>query len=220
MTPGRRRKRFGTVALAVVSVTLGVTACTGSSDEVPAPSAATTTQSAISEPPTPSSTVAPSSTVSMPASLTPAQIKAATSAIEAYRQYTLVLDQVRQNGGQGADLLKVVATQQALAGGLNAADTYSTRKWRLVGETKIVSLTVRSVSLNKDQATHTVPEVVVDTCEDMSGTDVVGTSGESVRPPDLAEKWKSVIWIRYYPESKGIDGWLVGRHENKGVISC
>jgi hypothetical protein len=216
MTGARHRARAGAVSLAVL---FGLAACTGGSDAA-APSSSSTSPAASTAVSSSAPSPTPSPSVSMPASLTPAEAKAATSAIEAYRQYTLVLDQVRQNGGQGAELLKTVATQQALAGGTNSAAIYASRKWRFLGQTRLARLAVRSVSLQQAEETHTVPEVILDTCEDLSATDVVDASGASVRPRDLAERWKTAIWVRYYPKSGGTDGWLVGRHENEGAPSC
>ncbi len=124
---------------------------------------------AATEPATVSTSATPSPSVSMPASLTPAQAKAAASAIEAYRQYTLVLDQVRQNGGDGSDLLMTVAIHQALTSAQQAARIYHSQHYRLVGNTKVTRVGVRSVSLKTDPKSFTVPEVILDTCEDTRG---------------------------------------------------
>ncbi len=222
MTRSRGRAQISALALVGLLATAGASACSSPTDGAAGPSStASGSLTASSSASASTSTAAPSPSVSMPASLTPAQAKAAASAIEAYRQYTLVLDQVRQNGGEGSDLLKTVAIHQALTSAQQAARIYRSKGYRLVGSTKVSRVDVRSVSFKTDPETFTVPEVILDSCEDTEKIDVVDGSGKSVRPADVPPRWKTVTWVRYYPDqSAGIDGWLPGRSENEGAQTC
>lgn len=222
MTRSRGRAQISALALVGLLATAGASACSSPTDGAAGPSStASGSLTASSSASASTSTATPSPSVSMPASLTPAQAKAAASAIEAYRQYTLVLDQVRQNGGEGSDLLKTVAIHQALTSAQQAAVSYQSKRYRLVGDTRVTDVVVRSVSLKTDPKTFTVPEVILDTCEDTEAVDVVDGAGISVRPIDVPPRWKTVSWIRYYPDQgSGVDGWVQARRANEGVQKC
>ncbi len=208
MTQDRRHTRVGVIGLVGLLAMSAASACSDSSDVAPSPGATASSSVASNGSATVSTSATPSPSISMPASLTPAQTKAAASAIEAYRQYTLVLDQVRQNGGDGSDLLTTVAIHQALTSAQQAAANYHSKNYRLVGDTKVTSVVVRSVSLKTDPRTFTVPEVILDTCEDTGDIDVVDSAGKSVRPVDVPPRWKTVSWIRYYPDQGCGRRWL------------
>jgi hypothetical protein len=217
MTGARHRAQVGLVSLALL---LGLAACTSGSDGAtpaspsPTPPASTPVSSSVLS-------SAPSPTVSMPASLTPAEAKAATSAIEAYRQYITVSDQVLQGGGVSAALLRTVAVQGALTGAQSEAAIVRSRGLRSLGETTIARLAVRSVNLMSNPTAYVVPEVILDSCEDVSGVDLVDAKGASVRPKDAPDAWKTSLWVRHYPSAGGgVDGWIVARDENEGVSTC
>jgi hypothetical protein len=132
----------------------------------------------------------------------------------------LVLDQVRQNGGQGADLLKTVATQQALTSAQTEAALFAKNGWRSVGRVLVRRLGVRSASLQANPEDYVVPEVILDTCEDVGGGDLLDGAGKSVRPTDVPVTWKTTVWVRLYPVESGPSKWIVARDENEGVPSC
>jgi len=163
----------------------------------------------------------PSLSVSVPASLTPAEAEAAASAVEAYRQYVEVFNQVRQGGGTHAQLLKSVAVQSALQNAQYEVANLTKRRLHQVGNVIIVRLGVRSATLQADTGDYQVPQVVLGGCEDTSAADLLDSMGKSVRAADVPRHWSTVVWVRYYPKvNAGSNGWVVSRLENEGASGC
>jgi hypothetical protein len=198
--------------------------CTGDNpDGDPVASGSTTGSTPVLSAPAESPTPSPS--ISVPAGLSAKESEAVGKAIEAYMQWVTAVDRASQSGGTELKALSEVAVQVALINSQRGAAIYTERSWHSVGDTKIDWMKVDSVSLRKEPASNTVPEVILTACVDASHIDVLDAAGKSV-VDDQQRIYENKAWIRYYPQSEfpqvgaGVDGWLIGQYEDKEVKAC
>lgn len=204
------------VVLCVLTAFLPVTACSaleGTSERQPVPTSSTFAW------------VSPSASLSRdetyPANLAPEETQAAQVSLEAYQMYIAVTDQVFQGGGEPAELLETAAASEALISARNEAAYLEQNELHTSGETVLRNVRVRSVGMDRDPSKFIVPEVIVDSCEDVTKTRLLDKNGKSVRESSAPTAWETTVWIRYYPEaSAGVDGWVVAERTNEGVESC
>lgn len=218
---GTRHLRVRTVlvALGVLAAT-AMSGCTGEeAGGSQSTAAATLLPTPVFSAPAPSPT--PSGGVSIPANLSPQEAQAAAKAIKAYEEYVWVTDQVFQSGGKQAGSLDRVAQSTALIAARNEAAYLAENELVGLGETRIHNLIVRSVNMTVDPSKRVVPETIIDSCEDVSGTKLLHSTGRPARPSNAPLYWATTTWVRYYPDqSAGVEGWVVADRSNKGVAEC
>jgi len=233
-TRGRGRGAAGLAAgVVLAAVLLAAGACSGGSGSSTSSASSGSARVAVSAEPSDSSgppsdpagsggaTPSLSVSVSVPASLTPAEAKAAASAVDAYRQYVQVFNQVQQDGGMNVAPLSSVATYTALDDSKYEAALLAKSKAHQVGRVVIARASVSSVNLSPRAGKHEVPEIVLSSCEDASEAEFIDLSGKSIRKVGVPRFWETRIWVRFYPGTEaGVDGWVVARLENHGASSC
>ena len=120
------------------------------------------------------------------------------------RQYFETVGLVRQDPKRPASDLDAVASSTQLLAQKNLLKRQRADGLHQTGMTKVVKLSVQSVSLD-DPAT-----AVIDVCWDVSGVDVIDRSGKSVVTPER----KDVGWTRFTVtnakwKTAPTDGWRV-----------
>jgi len=103
--------------------------------------------------------------------------EALAAAEEAYAAYLAVSDQILQDGGLEPDRLLHVATEKLYADAIGGFDKFASNGWRAVGSTAFDSLQLQSYDAS---APPGEPLVVIYACVDLSGIDVIDSSGVSV----------------------------------------
>lgn len=206
----RRRERIFVLACAAVTVaamTGLVLLLTGDDDE---PS---TTPPLSSIEPTNGSSSSP------PAPMTPEDV-AAEEAKSRYLEYTRVEDLIGQSGYDNLELYDSV-----LIDPLNTQFKLAARRapegQRTTGDVEVVSLTVLAVQLPDDPRKY--PEVRLQACLDVSGTDALDADGNSIVGPDRLDRIKSEALLQKVPQeafaSVGDDrpsGWYVAELVQRG----
>ncbi|GAA1509403.1 hypothetical protein GCM10009741_02830 [Kribbella lupini] len=183
------RRQVMAVTAAVV-VALSLTACNGGSSG-----------SATPPPFTPSSVPPASST-------TPSEHPGSDGAVEAYRQFIAATDAMGRSGGADVTGLRKYSSGTMLAAELNQAATFKGRKWRSVGQQKVVRAKVLTTGTPGPDGA--VNEVVVEACVDSSQAITTGPDGKPVRPANaptqLVDQMKMVrvagAWTANYPHSR------------------
>jgi hypothetical protein len=136
---------------------------------------------------------------------------AAAEAEERYRDFLRVGDDVGQGGFVSADPFDAVAVLPERAHQETAfRNAQRTPGLRQTGTTQIASLSVTSVDLTPEPGGY--PKVVLQTCLDVSGVDIVDGTGRSIVLPEREERSKSTVTMyRYEPGTKGAEagGWFV-----------
>jgi hypothetical protein len=177
-------------AVTTVVLALSLTACDGGSSGSATP------------PPFTPSTVPPATT------LTPSERPESDGAVEAYRQFIAATDVMARSGGEDVTALRKYSSGTMLAAELNQAVTFKGRKWRSVGQQKVVRAKV--VTTGTPGPDGAVNEVVVEACVDSSQAITTGPDGKPVRPANaptqLIDQMKMVraagAWKADYPHSR------------------
>lgn len=177
-----RPARRLTAAAGIAVVALLVSSCGGEDDPVaqPAPSSAAPTTSA----PTSSSVVSVS-----------AEDQALADVSEIVNQYYALLDQIGADRSADANILRDVATGDALQNAIRN-DVRSKAQGRVqIGNVKVLEVEPFSIDLTSDPAAdpRKYETIVIDTCIDVSGVNVVDAEGKSVvlatRLPQSADRF-------------------------------
>ena len=117
--------------------------------------------------------------------------EALAAAEEAYRRFLAVIDHVLANGGQYANELSDLATDEVIAKEQEAFETFRINEWRLTG-TSVPDVSIQRIAGN---------DVTIYSCDDISGTDVVDASGASVVDPGRPMKVPFEITLTFNSES-------------------
>lgn len=155
-----------------------LTACNGES-----------TGSATPPPFTPSS--APTTPTSTPSS---PQAVASAGAEDGYRRFLAQKDATAASGGKNVGGLSAVATGAILGAELNQAATFRARKWRGVGQTKV--LWTKALKVGPVGADGKIAEVTVQACYDSSESTAVDATGKSVKKPGTPTLWFDEMQMR------------------------
>ncbi|MEV0949064.1 hypothetical protein [Promicromonospora sp. NPDC050249] len=101
-------------------------------------------------------------------------------------------------------------------------ETFRADQWTATGTTKIVQLSVQTVSLdNSDPGAGTVPTVQIDVCYDVSEIDVVDAHGNSVVPADRPDRaWERLQVANYDYDAEPDDAWRVASGETLEKAPC
>jgi hypothetical protein len=158
-----------TAAAGIAALALLISSCSGQDDPVAQP--------------TPSST-APTSSAPTSSSIVPvsAEDQALADVTEIVNQYYARLDQVSSDRNADASILREVATGDALQGAIRN-DVRSKGQGRVqIGNVKVLEIEPFSIDLTSDPTAdpRKYETIVIDTCVDVSGVNVVDAEGKSV----------------------------------------
>ena len=158
-----------TAAAGIAAFALLISSCSGQDDPVAEP--------------TPSS-AAPTSSASTSSSVVPvtAEDQALADVTEIVNQYYALLDQVSSDRNADANILRDVATGDALQNAIRN-DVRSKAQGRVqIGNVKVLEIEPFSIDLTSDPAAdpRKYETIVIDTCVDVSGVNVVDAEGKSV----------------------------------------
>ena len=157
----------------------------------------------------------------LPVGLSTEEQEAALGGLAAYANYLKVGDNVFQGGGRDPEPLRAVAVGTALTSAQTEAANLAQLNARLVGSIVAKRIKVTSVNLKTDPAKSIVPEVVISSCEDSSGVQVVDANGKDITDSSAAQFFPSTVWARFYPKNADhAEGWLIARAENSVAGSC
>ena len=109
--------------------------------------------------------------------------EALAAATQAYAEYLAVSDEIGHGGWLETQGYAAVVTGDALDEELEGAQSYVDEGWRLVGTSTFDSMVLQTYET--DGGTASVTAYV---CLDVSGTDVVDSSGASVVGPDRSTR--------------------------------
>ena len=154
--------------------------------------------------------------------LSPEQ-RAQTDATDALMRYFVVLDDLGKDPDALLSKLKSVAiSTQLFVLQENRYKQWRSKGWRQVGDTKVVEHEVQDVSLdNSNPKKGQVPYVVIKACVDVSDSDVVDRSGQSVVPTDRPDTLTSKYTIANYSWDKDPrGGWRVTSVEDVQGETC
>jgi len=112
------------------------------------------------------------------------EAEALEAAREAYAAYETLSDEILQSGGEQPERIAAVATGEAYTDALSGYENFRTSGYRLIG-----SPTATVTSLQ----TYSPTSVTAYVCLDVSGTDVVDQTGESIVAPDRPLKQPFVV---------------------------
>jgi hypothetical protein len=197
-----------TVVAALAAVlSLGVAACSSSSDAPAAPSTSM-------EPSAPTSAASSSSTD--PTDVAEAQV------IALVPTYLQVIDDLYLDATRSLDDLYSVAVAAEATSEATAIGTFRAQDYRQVGRSKLVTTSVSSIDLTNDPAASpspVLPTVVVTACVDVSQVQATDAAGASVVPadrPDYLVAQLTVVNIDY-PDASS---WRVSAAPNSQARSC
>jgi len=180
-----RPARRLTAVAGIAALALLTSSCGGQDDPVAQP---TPTSAAPS-------TSAPTSSSVVPVS---AEDQALADATEIVNQYYVLLDQIGEDPKADANVLRDVATGEALQNAIRA-DVRSKALGRVqIGKTKVVEAEPFSIDLTSDPAAEPrkYETIVMDTCVDVTDVNVVDAEGKSVvlptRLPQSADRFDVV----------------------------
>jgi len=166
-----RPARRLTAAAGIAALALLVSSCGGSDDPVAQP--------------TPSS-AAPSSSAPTSASVVPvsAEDQAVTDATAAISAFYAATDRVNSDRNSDTAVLQEVSTGDAYLAQERAAVSWKARGLTQIGDSRVVDASPFSIDLTTDASANPpkFPTVVMDTCLDVSGVNVVDAEGKSVVP--------------------------------------
>lgn len=123
---------------------------------------------------------------------------ALAAATEAYAKYLEVSDAIFANGGVGTEALSDVLAGKQLEVEKDGFAKVKQEGWHSVGSTRFDQMTLQQY----DRSSRGDAIVVAYVCEDISGTDVLDSSGNSVRADDLPERSLYEVTFDLEPESK------------------
>jgi hypothetical protein len=147
---------------------------------------------------------------------------ASQAATKLLRRYYAVRNEVRQDTSKPVRELRSVSISTDLTAQENFIRIQRKDGLRQVGDTRIVELTVQSVSLdNSDPKAGRVPTVVADVCYDVTGVDIVNANGRSVVQDDRPDRgWVRHSVSNYQWNSDRSGAWRVATSENLKQPPC
>jgi hypothetical protein len=196
----RSSRRLTLAAGAVLSLLL--CSCSGQDDPVAEQTpSATTSAAATSAPPT-------SSTVPLSA-----EDQAVLEATEAVREFRATVDRINADPNSDADTLHDVTTGDAYLEQVRMAVQAKARGRTQTGTVRVIDATPVSIDLTTDTALKPpkYPTVVLDSCIDVSGTDVLDADGKSVVVATRQDQVNERLDVVHFDF-----GWRVHRIESKG----
>jgi len=170
-----------TAAAGIAALALLISSCGGPDDPVAQP--------------TPSS-AAPSSSAPTSASVVPvsAEDQAVADASDLVVKYYAAIDRVNLDPNTDANTLRDVTANEAFDLQLRTALQTKSRGLTQIGNVRVLDVKPFSIDLSSDSTTNPrkYPTIVMDTCIDVTGVNVVDAEGKSVvattRPPQSAAR--------------------------------
>lgn len=166
-----RPARRLTAAAGIAALTLLISSCSGQDDPVAQP--------------TPSS-VAPTTSAPASSSVVPvsAEDQAVSEATEAVNAFYAAIDRLNIDSNSDTATLQEVSTGEAYLVQERSAVQMKARGLTQIGNSRVIDATPFSIDLTTDAAASPpkFPTVVMDTCLDVSGVNVVDAEGKSVVP--------------------------------------
>jgi hypothetical protein len=104
--------------------------------------------------------------------------EALAAAEKAYAAYLKVSDEIANDGGKDPERITAVSTGTLTQDDLAGFESFSTKGWHSVGQSRVQSLTLQSADTHVTGAA--VDVVAVYLCENVSAVDVVDSTGVSV----------------------------------------
>ncbi len=146
--------------------------------------------------------------VEPPVAQTPAAV-AAAEAQERYREFLRIADQIGREGYESSALYDtVLVSPQRSIQELAFRKAQQLPDARLVGSAQVASLSVVSVDLEPEPGGY--PTVVLQTCVDVSGVDVVDGSGNSLVSPERVNRTRSTVTLyRLEATTERPAGWYI-----------
>lgn len=111
--------------------------------------------------------------------------EALAAAEAAYGAYLAVSDQILAEAGADSDRLLSVATSDLYADAIAGFESFASKEWRSVGTTSFDSAELQNFD---PHATPGDPMVVFYVCVDLSGIDVLDSTGTSVVSPNRIDR--------------------------------
>jgi hypothetical protein len=147
---------------------------------------------------------------------------AAAAAADVVRNYFAVVDHLGQEPAPPLRELTSVATSIQLSAQRNLLNGQRHDGLTQTGDTRISDLKVQSVNLdNSDPDTAKVPTVTIDVCWDVTGVDVVDSSGKSTVSPSRPETgWTRYTVANYQWTKHPDDGWRVASGQDLKRSPC
>ncbi len=126
--------------------------------------------------------------------------EALAAATDAYAKYLEVSDAIFANGGEGADALSEVLAGDQLQIENDGFVQVQTNGWHSIGSTKFDQVVLQQF----DPTSNGASIVVAYLCEDISGTQVLNATGESVRAEGLRERSLYEVTFDASPEASSL----------------
>jgi hypothetical protein len=101
--------------------------------------------------------------------------EALAAAEEAYGRYLRAVDAALQSGGRDTDLLVKTASGEALNSAQSDVSDFAANGLRTIGDTRINAIILQSID---------AASITVYVCEDVSGVDLLDSTGVSIVSPD------------------------------------
>jgi hypothetical protein len=205
----RPARHHATTAAAVSAALLTLlTGCNSERSQAAAPVVTTATPSPTQPTATPTATETPA---------TP-QEKAIIAAEQAVRDYYAVMDRLGSNPAANPAQLRTVAVSTGLIDANNEVAFRRSKKQRQIGRTAVVYMRPTKVDLafrpNKRPAPD-IPVVELNICYDVSGVNVVDSSGRSVVTAARKDKALAHMGVTNY-DWPNPHGWKIGYMTVKG----
>jgi hypothetical protein len=146
-----------------------------------------------------------------------AAVEAAKAAVTAY--YAVFYELLQDPAGFDATRFDTVAADDALAKLQAFRNQYLQAGWTVSGDAVVVSATVVSVDMTADPVTGAVPTVRLNVCKDISGVDVVDSTGKSLVPADRQNR--SLVGVTVANATYPDGPWLVVEEKDRQVgVTC
>ena len=200
----RSSRRLTLAAGAMLSLLL--CSCSGQDDPVAEQTPSATTSAA----PSAAATSAPTTSSAVPLN---AEDQAVLEATEAVREFRATVDRINADPNSDADTLHDVTTGDAYLEQVRMAVQSKARGLIQTGSVRVVDATPVSIDLTTDTAIKPpkFPTVVLDTCIDVSGTQVVDAEGKSAVVATRQDQVSERLHVVHFDF-----GWRVHQIESKG----
>lgn len=106
--------------------------------------------------------------------------EALAAAVDAYRRFSSISDEIGQAGGIGSERLVDVATGEFVKRTIDGYRDWNEKGWRQIGSKTFHDTSIQSIDPNG---------VVVYLCEDISQVDVVDSTGASIISPTRVDTY-------------------------------
>lgn len=195
-----RPARRLTAAAGIAALALLISSCGSQDDPVAQPTPSSTAPT----------TSAPASSSVVPVS---AEDQAVAEATDLVKAYYAEIDRVNIDPNADANTLRDVTANEAFDLQLRTALQTKARGLTQIGNVRVLEVTPFSIDLSSDATAQPpkYPTIVMDTCIDVSGVDVVDAEGKSVvastRPPQSAAR-VDVVQFDF--------GWRVNKIQSAG----